>query len=213
MARQSSRSLWADKLSGKTADSNALLKVKPGAKKSGKALPTALNAPAQFAGTVLGIDPSLRGTGLAVIELKRGCKPKYKKSLTVKNAPSLTLAECIKNIFNAVDGIMCEFDIDCAAIEQSIYVQNNKVSMLLGSARGAALAAVARKDVEVFEYPPLRIKQAVVGYGMASKQQVSKTMSAMLDGAPNPFPYDEADAAATALAHAYTRGKTNSFGE
>ena len=155
-----------------------------------------------FKGTVLGIDPSLRATGLAVIRIQPGKAPEYLTSMTVTNHARLTQAECLCNIFRYVDKLSQKFEADCAAVEQTIYVQNNQTALILGSARGAAIAAAANFEIPVHEYPPLRVKQAVVGFGRASKEQVAKTVAAILR--IDALPFDEADAAATALAHIFT---------
>ncbi|MDG2170249.1 MAG: crossover junction endodeoxyribonuclease RuvC, partial [Opitutales bacterium] len=83
------------------------------------------------------------------------------------------------------------------------YVQNFQTAQILGAACGAAIAAAAVLEKPVFEYPPLRIKQAVVGYGRASKQQVAQTVKQMLV-LEEALAFDEADAAGVALCHAFT---------
>ncbi len=203
----SARNLWAKKLSASLESGKVFSKKNKTLSGKNISSESAVKSVSQFYGTILGIDPSLRGTGLAVIRLVKGGKPQYLKSKTVKNKQDLSFAECIRNIFLEVENILSEFEVDCVAIEQTIYVQNNKVAMSIGSARGAAIAAAACRNKEIFEYPPLRIKQAVVGYGRASKEQVSKTMQALLEGVSAPLSFDEADAAAAALAHAYTKGR------
>lgn len=75
--------------------------------------------------------------------------------------------------------------------------------MTLGSSRGAVLAAAACAKLKVFEYPPLRIKQAVIGYGRASKEQVARSVAVMVLGA-GILPPDESDASAAALTHIFT---------
>ena len=87
--------------------------------------------------------------------------------------------------------------------EETIYVNNFKTAQIMGAARGAALSAAAIRSLPVFEYAPLRVKQAVVGFGRASKEQVARTMAQMMQ-LPEPLPYDESDAAALALCHAFT---------
>jgi crossover junction endodeoxyribonuclease RuvC len=82
-------------------------------------------------------------------------------------------------------------------------VQNFQTAQILGAARGAAIAAAALREVPVFEYPPLRVKQAVVGLGRASKEQVARTVMALL-GHSRTLAVDEADAAGVALCHAFT---------
>jgi crossover junction endodeoxyribonuclease RuvC len=89
------------------------------------------------------------------------------------------------------------------ALEQTIYVQNFQTAQILGAARGAAMAAAALRDLPVFEYAPLRVKQAVAGSGRASKEQLSRTVRSIF-GHGRSLAFDESDAAAVALCHAYT---------
>jgi crossover junction endodeoxyribonuclease RuvC len=152
---------------------------------------------------VLGIDPSLRGTGLAVLEFIPNAPPRLHFSRTVKLKPKLSQPQCLAEIFRSVSAVFDRCEIDHVAVEQSIYVQNLKTAMNLGAARGAAVAAVAVKEMPVFEYPPLRVKQAVVGFGRASKEQVARTVKALL-GHQDVLKFDEADAAGVALCHAFT---------
>ena len=157
----------------------------------------------QIRGVVLGIDPSLRGTGLAAIEALGGGKMRYVDSETVRNPPSLSMAECIARIFERTLRMIDEYSPDWVSIEQSVYVQNFKTAMILGSARGAAIAAAAHRRREVYEYPPLRIKQAVIGYGRASKEQVGRSVMALLQMGEI-LPPDESDAGAAAITHIFT---------
>lgn len=192
MARKNTRLMWAEKIA----------KAERGGDSRGPVSPTEPVTRVAFRGVVLGIDPSLRGTGLAVVRMRPGGSPEYLESMTVKNHARLSQAECLGNIFRYVDRMAQKFEADCAAVEQTIYVQNNQTALILGSARGAAIAAAANFEMPVFEYPPLRIKQAVVGFGRASKEQVAKTVASILR--IEPLPFDESDAAATALAHIFT---------
>ena len=89
------------------------------------------------------------------------------------------------------------------ALEQTIFVQNFQTAQILGAARGAAIAAAALHGHEVFEYAPLRVKQAVVGRGRASKEQMARTVMGLL-GHGRALAFDEADAAGVALCHAFT---------
>ena len=73
----------------------------------------------------------------------------------------------------------------------------------MGAARGAALSAAAIRQVPIFEYAPLRVKQAVVGFGRASKEQMAQTLAQML-ALPNVLSFDESDALGLALCHALT---------
>jgi crossover junction endodeoxyribonuclease RuvC len=156
-----------------------------------------------FRGTVLGIDPSLRGTGLAVVEFSTGKPPLLLHSHTVRIASRHSMAVCLAGIFQAVTSVLESRPVDHVALEQTIYVQNFQTAQILGAARGAAIAAAAIKGMAVYEYPPLRVKQAVVGRGRASKPQVARTVMSLL-GHGRALASDEADAAAVAICHAFT---------
>ena len=157
----------------------------------------------QFQGIVLGIDPSLRGTGLTLLKFGSGGRVRLLLSRTVKLKPSLPMANCLGEISRTVRQILVEFHVDHVALEQSIYVQNTQTALILGAARGAAIAAADCSGLPVFEYAPLRIKQAVVGFGRASKHQMARTVKSLL-GHTDIMKPDEADAAGVALCHAFT---------
>ncbi len=156
-----------------------------------------------FLGRVLGIDPSLRGTGLALIDFQSGRMPVLLRCCTIKVSPKLSMAHCLAEIHRAVAAFMTDFAPRHVALEQTIYVQNFQTAQILGAARGAAMAAAALQGKEIFEYAPLRVKQAVVGQGRASKEQMARTVMAML-GHGRTLAFDEADAAGVALCHALT---------
>ena len=156
-----------------------------------------------FQGRVLGIDPSLRGTGLALIEVTPGRPPLLLRCRTVKIAARRPMTHCLAEIHHAVAAFVAEFDPRHVALEQTIYVQNFQTAQILGAARGAAIAAAALRTNEIFEYAPLRVKQAVTGRGRASKEQMARTVMAML-GHGRTLALDEADAAGVALCHALT---------
>ena len=100
-------------------------------------------------------------------------------------------------------GFLAGAEVRHVALEQTIYVQNFQTAQILGAARGAAISAAALQNRPVFEYPPLRVKQAVVGAGRASKEQMARTVMALL-GHGRTLALDEADAAGVALCHAFT---------
>jgi crossover junction endodeoxyribonuclease RuvC len=156
-----------------------------------------------FVGLVLGIDPSLRGTGLALVEFAAGRRPVLLRCQTVKVPARRPMAAALVEIHRAVTAIVAGARIRHIALEQTIYVQNIRTAQILGAARGAAIAAAALGDLPVFEYPPLRVKQAVVGAGRASKEQMARTVMALL-GHGRALAFDEADAAGVALCHAFT---------
>jgi crossover junction endodeoxyribonuclease RuvC len=194
------RQMWAAKLAGRPVAS--AVPVPRAAARSAQES-SGVRARAPFAGVVLGIDPSLRGTGLALIEFAAGRPPLLLRCRTVKVASRHSLAVALAEIHRAVTAILEGRDVRHVALEQTIYVQNVRTAQILGAARGAAIAAAALRDLPVFEYPPLRVKQAVVGVGRASKEQMARTVMALL-GHGRTLALDEADAAGVALCHAFT---------
>jgi crossover junction endodeoxyribonuclease RuvC len=198
MARMNVRQMWKAKLEGKLAP--------PSRPPGGSAPNSAFAAPplrVAFAGRVLGIDPSLRGTGLALVEFNPGRTPVLLRCQTVRVPAKHPMAQALAEIHRAVTALLTGADVRHVALEQTIFVQNFQTAQILGAARGAAMAAAALHTTEIFEYPPLRVKQAVVGAGRASKEQMARTVMALL-GHGRTLASDEADAAGVALCHAFT---------
>lgn len=195
MSRLSVRQMWAAKLAGKS--------TQPSANAAAQAAPGFTLSRPPFSGRVLGIDPSLRGTGLALIEFTPSRQPILLRCLTVKVAAKRPMSEALCEIHRAITAFLLEIEVRHVALEQTIFVQNFQTAQILGAARGAAIAAAALHDKPIFEYAPLRVKQAVVGAGRASKEQMARTVMSLL-GHGRPLALDEADAAGVALCHAFT---------
>ncbi len=203
MARRNVRDLWKAKLEGRLPPPEMPAALLRPATKAVGAIGSVLPQRTNFAGRVLGIDPSLRGTGLALVEIASGRQPVVLLSRTVKVPPKHDMAYCLGEIFRAVAAVLRDHAVDHVALEKTIFVQNVATAQILGAARGAAIAAAALAEKPVFEYPPLRVKQAVVGVGKASKEQMARTVMALV-GHGRPLGYDEADATGVALCHAFT---------
>ena len=148
---------------------------------------------------VLAVDPSLRGTGYAVLETSAG-KLRAIVYGVVKNPPKLAAHQCLREIHETLSRVAAEHQPTCFAIEGIIYVQNVRTAIVLGSARGAALLVAAGHNLEVHEYAPRLVKQAVVGRGGAQKEQVAFMIRAMLGLKETP-PSDAADALAIGMTH------------
>lgn len=191
-----SRRLWTAKLTGKpVAAPSRVPEADEGA---------ALRLARPFVGMVLGIDPSLRGTGLAVVHFQPGRQPRLVYWATVKVPASRTMAFALAQIHKAVGGLIeLEANIFHVALEQTIYVQNFQTAQILGAARGAAISAAAIRERPVFEYAPMRVKLAVAGSGRASKEQLARTVRVHL-GHQESLGLDESDAAGVALCHGFT---------
>ena len=151
---------------------------------------------------ILGIDPGSRLTGFGVLDF-RGTAPSYVTSGTVSSAKG-GFADRLRVIFEAVNSIVDEYRPDIVAIESVFMHRNASSALKLGHARAAALCATFGYGVEVYEYAPREIKQAVVGTGAATKEQVQHMVVSLLklDGAPSA---DAADALAAALCHGAQR--------
>jgi crossover junction endodeoxyribonuclease RuvC len=152
---------------------------------------------------VLGIDTSLRSTGLGVVEA-RGSLLTAVEQGRVRNPDTLPLSECLCRLDAAIRGIIVRAQPEAAAIEDIFFAKNARTAMILGQARGVAIAACAAAGLPVFEYPPRRVKQAVVGFGGAEKAQVRRMVMAMLKLTEEPQE-DAGDALAIAICHLNTR--------
>jgi len=151
---------------------------------------------------ILGIDPGSRLTGFGVLDIEADSAT-YVASGTVQSTDG-EFPDRLRQIFESVAEIVSRYHPDVVAIE-SVFVHKNAGSALkLGHARSAAICATFDSDVEVVEYAPRAIKQAVVGTGSATKEQVQHMVVALLrlDGEPSA---DAADALATALCHGHQR--------
>ncbi|MGD9612465.1 MAG: crossover junction endodeoxyribonuclease RuvC [Kiritimatiellia bacterium] len=151
---------------------------------------------------VLGIDASLRGTGLAVIEL-RGTGAAARHWEVVKMPAAAPHSECLRAIRARLDAVLAEHRPEAAAIEGGFFCKNAKVAMVLGEVRGVAISCCAAAGVPIYEYSPRRAKQNVTGWGAAPKEQVAKMVRSVLGLTETPPP-DATDALALALCHAQT---------
>lgn len=151
---------------------------------------------------ILGIDPGSRLSGFGVLDFTSDSAT-YVASGSV-NSIEGEFAQRLKMIFHSIIKLIEEYQPDVFAIE-SVFVHRNPGSALkLGHARSAAICATFDYDIEVFEYAPREVKQAIVGTGAATKEQVQHMVMAMLklEGPPSP---DAADALAIALCHGHQR--------
>jgi crossover junction endodeoxyribonuclease RuvC len=151
---------------------------------------------------ILSVDPSLRGTGFAILE-ETGSKIRCLEYSVVKNPPSLSQEGCLIAIHEAIKGAVERHAPTALAIESVIFVQSYPTAIILGAARGVAVLAAAQKGLSIHEYPPKRVKQAVVGKGAAAKEQVAFMIRALLGLTETP-PSDAADAIAIGLTHLRT---------
>lgn len=152
---------------------------------------------------ILGIDPGLQRTGFGVIEAE-GQRLSYVASGTISTAeaPKGNLPLRLKVIFDGVQEVLQRYQPTVASIEIVFVNVNPQSTLLLGQARGAALAALVSRDLPVSEYTALQMKKAIVGHGLATKPQVQAMVQRLLQlpGLPGA---DAADALGLAIAHAH----------
>ena len=152
---------------------------------------------------ILGIDPGLQKTGFGVIDAQ-GTQLAYVASGTISTleAPRGDLPGRLKIIFEGVREVVQRYEPQSASAEIVFVNVNPQSTLLLGQARGAAIAALVTANLPVAEYSALQVKQAVVGHGKAAKEQVQAMVARLLALPGNPSP-DAADALACAIAHAH----------
>ncbi len=150
---------------------------------------------------VLGIDPGSRVMGLGVVDTD-GEKMRSIYSDSVKLGGG-ELSGRLGKIFEAVSIVIKKYDPDSIAIEQVFMAKNAKSALTLGHARGAAICAAVMCSMNVSEYAAREIKQAVVGSGGATKEQVQHMVRILLGLTTAPLP-DSADALACAICHINT---------
>ena len=148
---------------------------------------------------VLGIDTALRCTGVGVV-VAAGSSLRGVVWGVITNPARRPHSACLAHLFEEVRALIQREKPEAVAVEGVFFSKNVRTAVTLGQARGAVLAACALEQVPVHEYAPRAIKQAVVGYGNAHKEQVAK-MVALLLGLAQPPDQDAADALALAIAH------------
>lgn len=151
---------------------------------------------------ILSVDPSLRGTGYAILE-ESGTKIRCLEYSVVRVAPKFSQEACLIAIHEALSATIIKHNPEALSIEKVIFVQSYATAIVLGAARGVAVLAAAQKGLKIYEYPPKRVKQAIVGRGAASKDQVAFMIRALLGLTETP-PSDAADAIAIGLTHLRT---------
>ncbi len=148
----------------------------------------------------LGIDPGTAITGYGLVE-GRGDRLTLVECGILTTPAGEPLPRRLQAIYNGLTHLVQEKRPDNAAVEQLFFSQNARTALAVGHARGVALLAVTMMGLPVFEYTPLQVKQAVTGYGRASKEQVQSMVRVLLGLDTIPQPDDAADAVAIAICH------------
>lgn len=152
---------------------------------------------------ILGIDPGYAIVGTGIVDYV-GNKFKtidYRAVTTEANTP---FEIRLKKIYDDISEIIDLYKPDFVSIEELFFNNNAKTAIAVGQARGVIILAAVNKGVPIFEYTPLQVKQAIVGYGRAEKKQVQQMTKALLFLNEIPKPDDVADALALAICHAHS---------
>lgn len=158
---------------------------------------------------ILGIDPGTNFTGYGIIKSYKNSFTKIVNGL-IKLPVNKTLAEKLEIIYDELDKLMKTYKPDEFAIETAFYGKNVQSAMKIGYARGVSILAAIHNKVPASEYSPREVKKSVVGNGAASKQQVSFMIRNLLEIKNEKMKFDESDALAIALCHAFRIKRTTS---
>lgn len=150
---------------------------------------------------ILGLDPGTASTGFGVISME-GNRLRAIAYGVLETAAALPPEKRLERIFEGVDEVLRRHRPEATAIESLFFNANVRSALAVGQARGVCMLACSRGQCEVFEYTPLEVKQAVVGYGKAGKEQVMEMVRALLGLVEVPRPDHAADALAVAICHA-----------
>lgn len=163
---------------------------------------------------ILGIDPGIATVGFGVVDSDR-VSHRLIKCGVITTPAHTSLSSRLNQIFDDMDELIENFRPDCLSVEELFFNTNITTGISVAHGRGVILLSAYRKNVPVYEYTPLQVKQAVVGYGRAEKKQVMDMVRRICNLSAVPRPDDAADAVALALCHArsstslLTRGDNN----
>lgn len=155
---------------------------------------------------ILGIDPGTNITGYGIIRQNFSACRRI-ASGSIKIPPKQKLPQKLETIYNELVRLIKIYKPNEFAIETAFYGKNAQSAMKIGYARGVSILAAAHNQIPTAEYSPREIKKSVVGKGAASKQQVNYMVKTLLDISKQKMKYDETDALAVALCHAYRMTK------
>jgi crossover junction endodeoxyribonuclease RuvC len=149
---------------------------------------------------VLGVDPGTATTGYGLVESDNGALSLRACGAIITPA-GRPLPERLVVLYQELSRLIAQHQPDAVAVEELFFQKNARTALAVGQARGVVLLAAAQAGLPVHEYTPLQVKDAVVGYGKASKDQVQQMVALLLGLATPPQPDDAADAVAVAICH------------
>ena len=152
---------------------------------------------------IIGVDPGLETTGISILDIRNSrFDPVYSGCIITRRDKPLSWR--LESIYKSLLDIIERFSPDCMAIEELFFSSNTKTAIQVGHSRGVLMLAGSTKGLDIYEYTPLEIKQAVVGYGRATKKQIKYMLKTILGVKEDFFPKkdDAWDAMAVSICHA-----------
>lgn len=150
---------------------------------------------------VFGIDPGTARTGYGLVELDAGRNMKALDYGVISTSKNTAHPDRLVQIYDEMQKLLHKYQPACCAVEKLFFQKNVKTAISVGQARGVILLALAQHKLEIAEYSPNEIKQAITGYGAADKQQMQMMVRTLLNLEEIPRPDDAADALAVAMCH------------
>ncbi len=150
---------------------------------------------------ILGIDPGIAIVGFGLIEADRG-KTRLLNYGEITTPAGLPLARRLVQIEQDMEALIAQLKPDAIAVEELFFSNNITTGIAVAHGRGIILCTAEKSGVPLYEYTPMQVKQAVVGYGLAEKRQVMDMVKRLLKLKAVPRPDDAADALAIAICHA-----------
>ena len=152
----------------------------------------------------LGIDPGTATTGFGLVRLTDEGELVFVQHGILSTPKDATPSARLEMLYNQLQTLLKKHKPDTAAVEKLFFSRHVTTALAVGQARGVVLLAIQQAGIEVFEYTPNEVKQAVAGYGSAEKRQVQEMVRALLQLESIPRPDDAADALAIAITHLNT---------
>jgi crossover junction endodeoxyribonuclease RuvC len=151
---------------------------------------------------VVGLDPGAT-TGFGVVARARDGAVALLECGVVRTGADMDMAHRLRDLYEGIGDVVARHSPDVVAVEGIFYSRNARTALVLGHARGAILLAATMRGFPVAEYSPAEVKNAVVGSGRATKEQIQYMVQHLLSLRSAPRPADAADAIAVALCHCY----------
>lgn len=157
----------------------------------------------------LGIDPGIATTGYGLVRLKRDGELLAVDFGVILTPKDESASQRLVILYNQINEVLARYKPDTTAVEKLFFGRNLTTAVVVGQARGVTLLALTQAGLDVTEYAPTEVKQAVAGYGAAGKRQVQEMVRVLLSLDDIPEPDDAADALAVAICHLHSARTLN----